>query len=178
MVVIRTILNPSIFLFFLVSVSLHAETTTLNKVFLDLDAPVGRFATWKSTAYDKNQISGILKVVEVKKHEKWLPTFTVTLEDKNKENELWVRITNFDNGKFSIFVEYRKNKKSLKIFNYPQIIKLNEATAFKLNWQNNKQLGISFLGKKMLNMALNFKVVKIGIASSTGDLIVEELLLK
>ncbi len=156
----------------------YPEANSPNKVFLDLDAPAGRFTTWKSTVNNSNEVSGEFKIVELKDHDKWNPTFTITLEDKGKENEFWVRIANYENGVFNIFVEYRKNKKPINTYIFPQVIKVGADVPFNLDWIDNKQIGISFHNEEKIEAELNFKVEKIGIASSTGELLVNNLSLE
>lgn len=172
------LLGMSLISLLLTTSLIYAGTDAINKMYLDLDAPAGRIANWKSTATNINQISGFLKIAEIKNNGKWLPMVSITLEDKDRNHELWLRITNHENGMFSVFLEHRKNREAYKSYKLPKNIKLNEKTAFNINWKGENIVGISLQGMKRINVPLEFEVTRIGIVSSTADLLIDELELK
>jgi hypothetical protein len=49
---------------------------------------------------------------------------------------------------------------------------------FNVDWIDNKQIGITFHNKEKINTVVKYKVENIGIASSSGELLVNNLSLK
>ena len=150
--------------------------------FLDLDSAPGVFSQWRHESLGTlNGMRAVFRVPRVRKDNKWAPTFAVYLQgegDPQSANALGLQIFEQDRKlPLKMRLVGRLNGETIQEIQLQTTLRINDELKVEMRWAAPQVITIIVGDSEMRNVNVSWPVCSATIASSTGQLKVDPLVL-
>jgi hypothetical protein len=149
--------------------------------YLDLDSAAGAFSKWRHDDLGSlNSMQAVLRVVRLRKDNKWRPTFSIGLDDGHEPapNSIWLQIIDVDGrGPMKVRLGGYLAGKPIETIAFTTITHLNDELKVVISWAADGIVKVNVGDSESRTIRVPWQVQSAVVAGSTGELKVDRLVL-